>query len=202
MASKRERWNERYSATELVWGEEPNRFLVEELGDVVASGRTLDLACGEGRNAIWLAARGFAVTAVDFSAVAIERARSRAAERGVHVDWVCDDVTRFEPPVAAFQWVVILYLQIPGVERSRALAHAASALAPGGRLLMVGHAVRNLVEGVGGPQQPDVLWDPEEIARELGALGLEVERAEHVLRPVEEQGTAVDALLRARRSSA
>jgi hypothetical protein len=67
---------------------------------------------------------------------------------------------------------------------------------------MVGHAVRNLVEGVGGPQQPDVLWDPEEIARELGALGLEVERAEHVLRPVEEQGTAVDALLRARRSSA
>jgi SAM-dependent methyltransferase len=197
MASRRDRWNERYAAAELVWGAEPNRFLVEQLGDVLATGRALDLACGEGRNAIWLAARGFDVTAVDFSAVAIERARALAAERGVHVDWICEDVTRFEPPPRAFGWVVILYLQLPGVERARALARAASALEPGGRLLMIGHARRNLAEGVGGPQEPDVLWDPQEIARELGVLGLEVERAEHVLRPVEEQGTAIDALLRA-----
>ena len=197
--SKREQWNERYGAADLVWGAEPNRFLAEELESAEPVGRVLDLACGEGRNAIWLAERGFDVTAVDFSDVAIERARKLAAERGVEVEWICDDVTRFEPGSGAFDRVVVLYLQVPSADFKSALEHASRALAPGGELLMIGHALRNLTDGVGGPQQPDVLWDLEVLSAVLRELGLEVDRADEVLRPVEGKGNAIDLLIRARR---
>jgi 2-polyprenyl-3-methyl-5-hydroxy-6-metoxy-1,4-benzoquinol methylase len=198
--SKRGAWNARYSAAELVWGADPNRFLAAELGDAAPEGRALDLACGEGRNAIWLAARGWQVTAVDYSDVAIERARGLAAREGVDVEWVCADVTRWTPEAQAYRLVVILYLHVPGDERRRVFERAASALAPGGSLLVIGHARRNLAEGAGGPQDPDLLLEPEEVAAELGALGLRVERAEHLQRPFEtEEGEveAIDALLRA-----
>ncbi len=199
--SKREAWNARYSAAELVWGADPNRFLEAELGDVPPEGRVLDLACGEGRNAIWLAARGWQVTGVDYSDVAIERARGLAAREGVEVEWVCEDLTHWTPEARDFQLVVILYLQVPGEDRRRILERAASALAPEGALLIIGHARRNLAEGTGGPQDPDLLLEPEEVASELEAVGLRVERAEHLRRPVETDAgpvDAIDALLYAR----
>ena len=194
--SKRDAWNARYAASDLVWGAEPNRFVAAELGDLAAAGRALDLACGEGRNSIWLATRGWRVTGVDYSDVAIERARKLSGERGVAVDWVCDDVTRYGPDAGDFRLAIVLYLQIPAEERRRALAHAAQALEPGGTLFCVGHARRNLAEGTGGPQDPAVLWEPDEVAAELEALGLVVARAEHVQRPVETQDGCVDALVR------
>ncbi len=198
-ANKQRQWNERYGSEDLVWGIEPNRFLAEEFGDAEPVGRVLDLACGEGRNAIWLAERGFEVTAVDFSEVAIERAKDIAARRGVEVEWICEDVTSYEPKPGTFERVVILYLHLPEGDRARALQHAAAALSPGGVLLMIGHALRNLTEGVGGPQQPGVLWDPERFSKELAELGLEVERAEERIRPVEGKGDAVDILISAHR---
>ncbi len=201
-ASKQRRWNERYASEELVWGIEPNRFLAEELDDAEPVGRVLDLACGEGRNAIWLAERGFEVTAVDFSAVAIERAKGLAAKRGVGVEWICADVTSYEPPPGAFERVVVLYLHLPEADRARAFQHAAAALAPGGALLMIGHGLRNLTDGVGGPQQPGVLWDLEPLSKELVELGLDVERAEERIRPVAGKGDAIDILLSAHRPAA
>lgn len=195
-------WNARYAGSELVWGVEPNQFLAADLGCAEARGSALDLACGEGRNAIWLAARGWRVTGVDFSEVAIERAQRLAARQGVRVEWLCDDVTAWEPPRGAFELVVIAYLQIPAPGWGEVLARAASALSPGGDLWMVGHARRNLIEGVGGPRHPAVLWDPDEVAAELEGLGLAVDCCEHVRRPVETpegERWAVDALARARR---
>ena len=200
--NKQHQWNERYSSEELVWGIEPNRFLAEELGDAEPVGRVLDLACGEGRNAIWLAERGFEVTAVDFSEVAIERARGLAGRRGVDVEWICADVTSYEPPPEAFERVVVLYLHLPEADQARALQHAVAALAPGGALLMIGHALRNLTEGVGGPQHPGVLWDPDSLSKALVELGLELERAEERIRAVEGKGSAIDNLLSARRPAA
>ena len=201
-ASKQRQWNERYASEDLVWGIEPNRFLAEELGSVEPVGRVLDLACGEGRNAIWLAERGFQVTAVDFSEVAIERAKDIAARRNVEVEWICADATTYEPVPGAFDRVVILYLHLPEADRARALRHAVDALSAGGVLLMIGHALRNLTEGVGGPQQPDVLWEPERFSKELAELGLDVDRAEERIRPVEGKGDAVDILLSAHRPAA
>ncbi len=200
----REDWNQRYAAEELVWGAEPNRFVEEEFRAVSPRGRALDIACGEGRNAIWLAKRGWVVTAVDYSAIALERARRLAAEQVVEVEWIEADVTTFKPPAGAFQLVVIAYLQLPTEERRRVLAHAASALESGGTLFMIGHARLNLTDGVGGPRHPDVLWDPADIDRELRALGLTIQRVEHVRRPVETPDgfkEAIDTLARAERAA-
>jgi len=199
----REGWDERYRSKDLVWGAEPNRFVEEVLGSRGPAGRALDLACGEGRNAIWLAGRGWRVTAVDFSEVAIERARRLAAAAGVEVEWIHMDVTAYTPEPGVFALVLISYLQVPEEPRRDVLARAASALAPGGELLMIGHARRNLAEGWGGPSDPAVLWDPVEIAAELVAAGLQVSRCEEVLRPVETEGetrNAIDLLAQAQRS--
>jgi len=195
-------WNARYAASDLVWGAEPNRFVAEELEGRTPRGRALDLACGEGRNAIWLAGRGWSVTAVDFSDVAIERARKLAERRGVGVDWVCADLASYAPEPEAFQLVLVSYLQLPGAGLRAVLERAAAALAPGGELLMIGHARRNLAEGVGGPRDPAVLWEPDELSADLRALGLGVERCEEVRRPLdtpEGPREAIDVLARARR---
>jgi len=198
-APKQRSWDERYAASELVWGAEPNRFVAEAFAGVRPRGRALDLACGEGRNAIWLAERGWEVTGVDFSRVAIERARALASRRGVAVRFLEADVTRWQPERGAFALVVISYLQLPEDAMARALEHAVEALAPGGELFAIGHAKRNLAEGTGGPQDPAVLWDPEAFAATLRRLGLVVEEASHVVRSVEDAPRpAIDAQIRAR----
>lgn len=200
----RESWNERYSEADLVWGAEPNCFVAQVLGAREARGRALDLGCGEGRNAIWLAKRGWAVVGVDYSEVAIERARKLAAGGGAQVDWVCEDITAYAADPHAFHLVLVSYLHVGRAERRRVLARIVEALAPGGELFLIGHALRNLAEGVGGPQDPSVLWDPRELEAELRAAGLRVERCEETTRAVEsEAGTlhAIDVLADARRDA-
>jgi SAM-dependent methyltransferase len=195
-----EQWDERYSAPELVWSAEPNRFLVAEVEEL-APGRALDIACGEGRNAVWLAARGWEVAGVDFSPVAIEKARRLAEQHGVDVGWEVADITSWQPPDGSFDLVIVFYLHLPPDSMGAVLRHAQDALAPGGTLLIVGHAVRNLTEGYGGPPTADGLYGPDDLV--AGLRGLIIERAEEVLRPVEADGrahTAIDALVRARRS--
>lgn len=194
---RREDWDLRYAEAELVWSADANRFLVAETAEL-DPGRALDLACGEGRNAVWLAARGWDVVAVDFSQVAVEKARRRAEHEGVSLELVCADLLEYEPARAAYDLVVVLYLQIPADERRVVLARAADAVAPGGTFLLVGHDSTNLTHGTGGPRDAAVLYTPDEIAAELP--GLVVERAERVLRDVEgAERPAIDALVRARR---
>jgi len=200
---KRDSWNARYRAVDLVWGSEPNRFVAEALGQRKPSGRALDLACGEGRNAIWLAKQGWAVTAVDYSDVAIERGRQLATAEGVDLDWICEDVTSVALPSKAFDLAVVSYLQVPREDMQAVLARIADALASEGQLFMIGHALRNLTEGTGGPQHPSVLWNPETLAEDVAAVGLQVERCEEVIRPVETDDgprSAIDVLVDARQT--
>lgn len=194
---RREEWDRKYSETGLLWSAEPNRFVVAELAGL-PPGRALDLACGEGRNAIWLAELGWRVTAVDFSEIAIAKGRERAARLGLDVDFVYADLLDYEPEPDAFDLVLVLYLQLPADERRLVLARAADALTPGATFLLVGHDSTNLTYGVGGPSEPSVLYTPDDIVAELG--GLEIEKAERVVRDVEgAERPAIDALVRARR---
>jgi SAM-dependent methyltransferase len=198
---EREQWDERYRVDELIWKAEPNRFLVEEAAGL-APGRALDLACGEGRNALWLAERGWQVTAVDFSSVGLEKARRLASERGLELVLVEADVLEWEPPAASFDLVIVMYLHLPAGARRRVQERAASALAPGATLLVVGHDSTNLTEGIGGPQDPAVLFSPEDIVGDLD--GLDIERAERARRPVATgsgEVDAIDAIVRAVRPS-
>ncbi len=191
-------WDDRYAGRELVWTAEPNRFVVAELQDL-APGRALDVGAGEGRNAVWLASRGWQVTAVDFSAVGLDKGRRLAEDRGVAVDWVLADVRDYQPEPGCFQLVLIAYLQLREAELDGVLRRAVTALAPGGVLLVVGHDVANLTEGTGGPQDPAVLQTAGSITRSLGDLT--VVRAEQARRPVAGSSRdAVDTLVRAVRA--
>lgn len=185
-------WDERYAASERVWSSGPNR----EVAAIVADwppGRAVDLGAGEGRHALWLAELGWQVTAVDFSAVGIDRGRAEARRRGLDVDWVVADVTQWEPAEgAALDLVLVAYLHIP----QDVFTRLGSWLAPGGALVVVGHALRNLTEGVGGPQDPAILHTTEQLRAAAG--GLDVVRCEEVLRPTD-AGDAIDVVLVARR---
>ncbi len=193
-------WDARYAATELVWSRGPNRFVERELAEL-PPGRALDLAGGEGRNAIWLAQQGWQVELVEFSAVALAKARELAAHTGVEVAFTEADLTA-PPDLAPADLVLLAYLQVPRETSRQVLRFAASRVAPRGTLLVVAHARRNLVDGVGGPQDPEVLPDVDEVREDLLGTGLTILRAEEVTRPVEtEDGLrdAIDLLVRAER---
>jgi SAM-dependent methyltransferase len=200
-------WDARYAATDLVWTATPNRWVEAELSDL-PPGRALDLACGEGRNALWLAGRGWRVTAVDFSGVALAKGR-RAAQatgdgRAERIDWIEADLLGYQPEPGSYDAVVIAYLQLPADERRVVIRRAATALADSGVALVVAHDTANLAGGVGGPPDPAVLYTADDVRSDLTASGipLRIDRAQQVLRPVEgEPRPAIDILVRATRSS-
>ena len=195
-----EAWDDRYRTSELIWTAAPNRFVVEVLGGV-APGVGLDLACGEGRNAVWLAEQGWTMTGADFSGQALAKAAALAGARGVEVDWVQADAVTWSPP-DGLDLVLIAYLHLPAGERRVVLGHALDACRGGGQVVVVGHALANLTDGYGGPQVPEILLEPDVVAAELAGVGAEVLRAELVTRPVRTDDgdrTAIDTLVVARR---
>jgi SAM-dependent methyltransferase len=192
-------WDLRWTDKLLHAHGEPSTVVLEALEDL-EPGRALDLACGNGRHALWLAERGWHVTAVDFSTEALRQARERASE--VHlVEWVEADLAAYEPPADAFDLVLVAYLHVPARERRAILAKAAAAVASEGTLVLAGHDLTNIGTGAPGPTSPALLYAPDDIVPELP--GLEVVRAEQVRRPVEledaSQVEAVDALVVAKR---
>jgi SAM-dependent methyltransferase len=181
-------WDARYAERDLVWSAGPNVF-VEQVAAQLTPGRVLDLAAGEGRNAIWLAEQGWEATAVDFSRVALERAQRIAGERlgelaadRLHV--VQADLLSYQPPAQAFDLVLVVYLQVAVDQRRPVLRAAAQGVAPGGHLLVIAHDSRNLADGVGGPQDPSVLYTAADVVEDLHGGPLEVVRAETVTRAV------------------
>lgn len=200
-------WNARYDTAELIWKGDPNQFLPGEV-EGLPVGTALDLACGEGRNAVWLATRGWEVTGVDFSEVGLAKAERLAADNGVSGTWFTADVTTWSPPAAGFDLVIVFYLQLPAGELAGALRTAVAAMAAGGTLLLVAHDLLNLSEGVGGPQDAGVLTTAESVVDALAAAELElgaelvIERAgriDRVVTTADGDRTAIDTIVRARR---
>lgn len=197
-------WDERYAASELVWSAGPNAFVVEQLTTHLADispGRALDLAGGEGRNALWLAEQGWATELVEFSPVALEKAGRAARERGVALTTTLADVTA-APGLAPAELVLVCYLQLPAEPLARALRHAAALVAPGGALLVIAHERTNLEHGHGGPQDPALLPSVADVVAAIDGEGLAIGQAEQVQREVmtdDGPRTAVDLLVRATR---
>ena len=182
-------WDERYAAHELVWSVEPNRF-VAEIIDPLAPGHAVDLAAGEGRNAIWMALQGWSVVATDYSPVAVERMRSLAADRlGAAVSRLTAlvaDATQSAPGgPAAYDLALLCYLQLPAQQWRAALRAAVEAVRPGGHVVVVGHAGRNLAEGWGGPSERSVLYDPDEVLERAEGLPVTPEHCGIRERPVD-----------------
>ncbi|WP_157962434.1 class I SAM-dependent methyltransferase [Homoserinimonas sp. OAct 916] len=168
-----DQWDARYrdartASGDSLWvAEAPLRFQ-QVLADV-PPGSALDLATGDGRTALWLAGVGWDTTAVDFSGEALVTARTRAAERGANVHWIQGDVTDWEPG-RTFDLVTIGYLHLPREAMAAVLKRAAGWLADGGRLLVLGHDVRNVDVGAPGPRDPGVLYTPEILREAVGEV--------------------------------
>ncbi|MFI9405268.1 class I SAM-dependent methyltransferase [Nocardia sp. NPDC052316] len=219
-------WDERYAHTELVWGAPPNNTVVEHVfglerrtplqpdqpdGDPPELPRALDLACGEGRNALWLATHGWQVHAVDYSQVGVDKGRTIATRlsRSVRsrITWQCADVTDFAAAelTGPFELVLMVFLHLPAEQRRKVVRQAADLLVPEGTLLVLGHDSPNLTEGYGGPQDPSVLFTPDDIVADLGDAvaddRIRVRLAERVFRPTEGRD-AIDALVIATRPAA
>jgi len=192
---EREDWDSRWQDQGHHCHDDPVGVLGAELAGL-EPGRALDLGCGAGRTAIWLAERGWQVTGVDFSGVALGLARERRPD----VDWVEADLREYEPEPGAFDLVLVLYVHLPSGERREVLARASRALAPGGTLVVLGHDVTNIGTGAPGPSNPDVLYEPNAVAYELPDVTVtKTERLTRRLATNDGEADAVDALVVARK---
>ena len=193
-------WDERYASKDYLWTVEPNRFVQQHVAQLTP-GTAIDLATGEGRNAVWLAGQGWQVTAVDFSPAGLDKARRLAADHDVDVEWVEADVTAYQPS-ATFDLVLVAYLQLSTSQRVEVLRRAAGWVASGGTMLVVAHDRSNVTEGHGGPPSPEVCYDVDETVAALEGLTPSV--AEVARRPVqtdEGERVALDTVVVATRRS-
>ena len=174
-------WNGRYAKSERVFSADPNP-LVAELAGPLPPGRARDRAAGEGRHALWLAHRGWQVTAADFSEVGLDRGRRAAEADGLAVEWVLADVRSYRP-ATAFDLVLMTFYHPDFSERPRVLSTAADAVAPGGHLLVVGRHLDDLARNGGRPRDSARRYTPEQLA---GAFpGIELTRCEPRTRLIE-----------------
>ena len=135
-------WDERYGSIDKLWSGNPNPQLVDQVSDL-SPGTALDAGCGEGADAIWLAQRGWRVTAVDFSRVALERGAARAlhvgAEVAERITWTHADLATWVPPVETFDLVSAHFMHFPREQREPLYRRLAASVAPAGTLLIVAH---------------------------------------------------------------
>ncbi|HEX5511689.1 MAG TPA: sucrase ferredoxin [Actinomycetales bacterium] len=171
---------------------EPSDVVVEILSMLPVRGTAVDVACGTGRHSFWLAKHGWQVTGVDYSRAGLRLAEREAARRGLSVTWQLADARVWSPP-RPFDLVLMAFVHLPGAVR-----HAIEWVAPGGHLVLVAHARRNLTDGVGGPSDARLLYDPTELRAAAKDAGFEVLRCEEVERRTGD-GTAIDVVLVARR---
>lgn len=173
-------WDRRYSEQDLVFSQEPTSVLVELVAGL-PPGRALDLGAGEGRNALWLAQQGWRVTAVDFSRTGLAKAERRAHASGLDIRCLHADLREHQPPVQAFDLVLIAFLHPLPDQRPTIFRRAADAVAPGGHLLTVGRDLSDCDTGYGGPPDPLRRYTPQRLA---GAFpGLQELRRDATRRP-------------------
>jgi SAM-dependent methyltransferase len=198
-------WEERYRSRDILWSGNPNPHLVSEASDL-ASGAALDAGSGEGADAIWLAQRGWNVTAVDFSAIALERGLAQAASLGTaisrRITWLHEDLTEWVPSEASYDLVSAQFLHLPKAPREALFRRLAASVAPGGSLLIVGHHPSDLAV-IPRPWIPDLFFTADDVAALLDPQEWDIEVSEARGRgATDPEGRAVtihDAVLRARR---
>ena len=184
-------WDDRYSAQGDVWSGAANPVLVSE-ASALAPGRALDIGCGEGADAIWLAGRGWQVTGVDFSAVALERAAARSRRSGEdpsaadtiagRIQWQQHDFTRWAPPAGRYDLVTAQFMHLPSAPRTVLFRALADAVAPGGTLLIVGHDVSDVHPAAHRMPDPDLFFSADEVAATLDPALWNIEVAEARIR--------------------
>jgi SAM-dependent methyltransferase len=176
-------WNQRYSAEHYVYGTEPNDFLAASL-EQLPTGRVLCLAEGEGRNAVFLAALGNQVTAVDASSVGLAKARRLAAKHGVEIETLTSDLAELEIEPGAWDLIVSIFAHTPAPLRADLHRRVATGLRPGGVFLLEAYTPDQLRYATGGPPTAELMMTLNALRGELA--GLELLHAVERVRPVHE----------------
>jgi SAM-dependent methyltransferase len=163
-------WDARYRTADKIWSGNPNPHLVAQVADL-SSGSALDVGCGEGADAIWLAAHGWQVTGIDVSTVALDRAAERAADAGREIsdrmNWQQADILVWDPAPQQFDLVSAQFIHLPGLARQAVHRRLAAAVRPGGSLLIVGHHPSDLETSLGRPNLPDLFFTADQVVAAL-----------------------------------
>lgn len=176
-------WDRRYATAEYVYGEAPNAFVAAHAA-LIPPGPTLCLAEGEGRNAVFLAGRGHAVTAMDQSSVGLHKARQLAARRHVSLHTEVADLTTYAIPPGHWSGIVAIYVHLPPALRRQVHAAVVAGLRPGGVYLLEAYHPDQLTRDTGGPKDLNLLMTLAELRAELA--GLDLIHARELTRPVSE----------------
>lgn len=166
-------WDERFSEPGYAYGKEPNEFLVSVAGKI-PPGRVLCIGEGEGRNSVYLAGLGYQVTAVDSSAVGLDKARALANERGVEIETIHSDLAEFTIEPGAWDGIVSIFCHMPSAVRGDVHRHCAAGLAAGGALVLEGFIARQLTYGTGGPPSVELMMSLAGLEEELEGLRFDV----------------------------
>ena len=198
-------WDERYRSADRIWSGNVNPQLVATAEDLVPA-TALDVGSGEGADAIWLAARGWRVTGIDVSTVALDRAAQRAAEAGDQIadriTWQQADVLSWDPAPLRFDLVSAQFMHLPRPALESLHRRLAAAVRPGGTLLIVGHHPSDLETSIGRPHLPDLMFTAEQVAATLDPDDWDIVAATPRRQAVDPDGRAItirDAVLRAQR---
>lgn len=162
-------WDAQFGTADYAYGEQPNDFLRQRHADI-PKGRVLCLAAGEGRNAVFLAEQGHAVTAVDISPVGLEKTRALAEKRGVQVETVRADLGAFDPGEGVWDGITAISCHLPPDARAQLFGRLARALRPGGVFLVEGYTPAQLGRGTGGPPSAAFMLSAAVLRRDAPGL--------------------------------
>lgn len=160
-------WEQRYSEEGYAYGTAPNAFLSSQAARLAPGMKALVVGDGEGRNGVWLAEQGLAVTSVDYAEAGLNKARGLAASRGVTLHTLCTDLNHWDWPVSEYDLVVSIFLHFPSTIRPVMHAHMLEALKPGGLLIMEAFTKEQLNYKSGGPPVEDMLFSRDMLAEEF-----------------------------------
>lgn len=174
-------WEARYAAPGLAWSGDPNPVLVAE-ATLLPAGRALDIGSGEGGDALWLAMRGWQVTAVDIAVSALDKARAWAESvdrvAADRIEWQQHDLTEWSPEPRSHDLVSSQFMHLPEPTRSTLFRSLAAAVAPGGTLLIVGHDISDLHSGAHRPHHPELMFSIDDVVTAIDGEKLRIEVAE------------------------
>lgn len=165
-------WDSKFACNDYVYGTAPNAHLVAQAATLPAGGRVLLPGDGEGRNGVWLARQGFAVTSVDASAVGLDKAHKLAASHGVAITTEQADLRHWSWPTAAFDAVVSIFIHFPAAERPAIHARMAGTLRPGGVLILEAFRPEQLNHASGGPRDANMLYSADDLRHDFAALDI------------------------------
>jgi SAM-dependent methyltransferase len=168
-------WNARYAGDGFVYGTKPNDFLVKTAAAILP-GPVLCLAEGEGRNAVWLATRGYEVTAVDQSVVALAKAQRLAADRGVTIETVVADLASYRIASGAWAGIVSFWAHVPAELRRSVHTQVVQGLMPGGVFILEAYTPAQLGFATGGPRSVELLMSAVQLREELTGLEFQILR--------------------------